>query len=67
MGVGVVLFILVLCCVIFRGVGFAGIPAFATWQASARDALSVMLVFTVISHFTFMKENFVRMMPASIP
>ncbi len=62
----VVLLILVLSWLIFRGLGFAGIPAFATWQASARDALSLMLVFTGISHFTFMKEDFVRMMPPSI-
>ena len=59
--------ILVLSCLIFRGLGFAGIPAFAAWQAPARDALSLMLVFTGVSHFTFMKEDFVRMMPPSIP
>ena len=63
----VVLLILVLSCLIFRGLGFAGMPAFANWQASARDALSLMLVFTGISLFTFMKEDFVRMMPPSIP
>jgi uncharacterized membrane protein len=63
----VVLLILVLSCLIFQGLGFAGIPAFANWQASARDALSLMLVFTGISHFRFMKEDFVRMMPPSIP
>jgi uncharacterized membrane protein len=63
----VVLLILVLSCLIFRGLGFAGIPALANWQASARDALSLMLVFTGISHFTFMKEDFVRMIPPSIP
>ena len=63
----VVLLILVLSCLIFRGLGFAGISAFATWQACARDALSLMLVFTGVSHFTFMKEDFVRMMPPSIP
>jgi uncharacterized membrane protein len=62
-----VLFILVLSCLILRGLGLAGIPAFATWQASARDALSVMLVVTGICHFTFMKEDFVRMIPPSIP
>jgi uncharacterized membrane protein len=62
-----VLLILVLSCLIFRGLGFAGIAAFASWQASARDALSLMLVFTGVSHFTFMKEDFVRMMPPSIP
>lgn len=63
----VVLFILLVSCLIFRGLGFAGFSAFATWQEAARDALSLMLVFTGVSHFTFMKEDFVRMMPVSIP
>lgn len=63
----VVLLILVLSCLVFRGLGLAGVSAFASWQASARDALSLMLVFTGISHFTFMKEDMVRMMPPSIP
>jgi uncharacterized membrane protein len=63
----VVLIILVLACLIFRGLGFAGVSALATWQASARDALSVMLVFTGVCHFTSMKEDFLRMMPSSIP
>lgn len=63
----VVLLILVLSCLIFRGLGFASIPAFASWQASARDALSLMLIFTGVSHFTFMTEDFVRMIPPSIP
>jgi len=62
-----VLLILVGACLIFRGLGFAGIAAFATWQASARDALSLMLVFTGASHFTSLKEDFVRMMPPAIP
>jgi uncharacterized membrane protein len=62
-----VLLIFVLSCLVFRGIGFAGVPAFGTWQASTRDALSLMLVFTGVSHFTFMKEDFVRMMPPSIP
>ena len=63
----IVLFILVLAFCIFRGLGFAGIAAFSSSQASARDALSLMLIFTGISHFTSMKEDFVRMMPPSIP
>lgn len=63
----VVLLILVLSCIIFRALGLAGIGAFGTWRASARDALSLMLVFTGVSHFTFMKEDFVRMMPPAIP
>jgi len=63
----VVLLILVFSCFVFRGLGFIGIAAFESWQACARDALSLMLVFTGISHFTFMKEDFVRMMPPLIP
>lgn len=63
----IVLLILVLSCLIFRGLGFAGIAIFASWQVSARDALGVMLVFTGVSHFTSMKEDFVRMMPSFIP
>lgn len=62
-----VLLILVVSCLIFRGLGFAGIAAFTSWHASARDALSLMLVLTGISHFTFMKEDMVRMMPPAIP
>lgn len=63
----VVLFILVISCLIFRGIGHAGVAAFGSWKASARDALSLMLIFTGISHFTFMKEDFVRMIPPSVP
>src|SRR3984957_15016191 len=63
----VVLLIFVFSCFVFRGLGAAGIAAFETWQACARDALSLMLVFAGISHFTSMKEDFVRMMPPSIP
>jgi uncharacterized membrane protein len=63
----VVLLVLVLSCLIFRGLGATVVPAFATWQASARDALSLMLVFTGVSHFTFMKDDFVRMIPPSLP
>jgi uncharacterized membrane protein len=62
-----VLSIFVVSCLVFRALGFAGVAAFASWQSSARDALSLMLVFTGASHFTFMKEDFVRMMPRAIP
>jgi uncharacterized membrane protein len=62
-----VLLILIVSCLIFRGLGLAGVAVFSTWQASARDALSLMLLVTGISHFTFMKEDFVRMMPPGMP
>jgi uncharacterized membrane protein len=63
----VVLLIFVVPCLVFRGLGFAGVHVFASWQSSARDALSLMLIFTGISHFTFMKKDMIRMMPPSIP
>jgi uncharacterized membrane protein len=63
----VTLLILVLSCFIFRGLGFGGISTFASWQTCARDGLSLMLVFTGVSHFTFMEKDFVRMIPPSIP
>jgi uncharacterized membrane protein len=63
----IVLLILVISGLIFRGLGYAGIAAFASWQASAGEALSVMLFFTGVSHFTSLKEDFIRMMPPSIP
>lgn len=63
----IVLFILVASCLIFRGLGLAGLAAFGTWEASARDALSLMLIFTGVSHFTFMKEDMARMIPPAIP
>lgn len=63
----IVLVIFALACLIFRALGFAGVPAFTTWQASARDALSLILVFAGVSHFTSMREDFLRMMPPWIP
>jgi hypothetical protein len=51
-----VLLILVFSCFVFRGLGFIGVAVFESWRACARDALSLMLVFTGISHFTFMKS-----------
>lgn len=63
----VVLLILIVSSLIFRGLGWTGIQAFGTWQDAARDGLSVMLLFTGVSHFTLMREDFIRMIPPSIP
>jgi uncharacterized membrane protein len=62
-----VLAVLFVSFLIFRILGFAGIAAFASWEASARDALAVMLFFTASAHFTSMKEDFVRMVPPWVP
>jgi len=58
-----VLAILIASFLIFRTLGFAGISLFASWHASARDALAVMLVFTGSGHFTTMRRDFIRMVP----
>jgi uncharacterized membrane protein len=62
-----VLFVLLGSLLIFRGLGAAGVETFATWVASTRYALAVMLLFTASAHFTRMKEDLVRMMPDWVP
>jgi uncharacterized membrane protein len=52
---------------IFRGVGALGVSAFATWHDTARYALATMFTFTGISHFTKLKDDMVKMMPAIFP
>ena len=63
----VVLLILIVAILIFRGLGFAGVHSLASWGAASRDGLAVMLLFTGITHFTPMKEDFIRMMPSWVP
>ena len=61
------LFVLILSLAVFRTLGLVGLPLFATWHASARWALAVMLFFTASAHFTSMKEDLVRMTPRWVP
>jgi len=62
-----VLIILVVSILVFRGLGLAGAPAFASWSADVRDGLAVMLLFTASPHFTPMKEDLIRMAPGWVP
>jgi uncharacterized membrane protein len=62
-----VLIVLVASILLFRGLGFAGAPAFASWSADVRDGLAVMLLFTGSAHFTPMKEDLIRMTPPWVP
>lgn len=62
-----VLLILAASILIFRGIGFAGVSALASWAAAARDGLAVTLLFTASAHFTPMKEDLIRMMPKWVP
>lgn len=63
----VVLLVLFGAWLVFRGVGAFGVAAFASWRASACFALAVMFVFTSIAHFTRMKHDMARMVPAIFP
>jgi len=62
-----VLFILAASILVFRGLGFAGVSAFASWPAAVRDGFAVMLLFTASAHFTSMKEDLIRMTPQWVP
>ena len=62
-----VLLILVASILIFRGLGYTGAPAFASWSADVRDGLAVMLLFTGTAHFGPTKEDLIRMTPRWVP
>ena len=62
-----VLAVLIISFLLFRTLGFAGISVFASWHASARDALAVMLFFTGSAHFTGMRRDLIRMTPPWVP
>jgi hypothetical protein len=62
-----VLAVLIVALLVFRTLGFVGVSALASWHASARDALAVMLFFTGSGHFTPMRRDFIRMTPPWVP
>ena len=63
----IVLVVLLLSLLIYRGIGALGVDALATWPAATRWALATMLVFTASAHFTKMKDDLVHMMPGWVP
>jgi uncharacterized membrane protein len=63
----VVLIVLLVSWLAFRGMGAAGVQALASWQDSARYALVVMFIFTATAHFNKMKHDLARMIPAYFP
>jgi uncharacterized membrane protein len=52
---------------LYRILGAAGVPLFATWIASARFALATMFAFTSVSHFAPMKKDLIAMVPPGLP
>lgn len=62
-----VLLILLVSVLIFRGLGALGVSMMATWMDSTRFALAVMFLFTSSAHFNKMRHDLARMMPAVVP
>jgi uncharacterized membrane protein len=63
----VVLGVLLVSLLLFRGLGVLGVDIFATWQVSAAWALAAMFGFTASAHFTKTKEDLVAMVPKAFP
>jgi uncharacterized membrane protein len=62
-----VLVVLLIAWAVLRAIGAAGVHALASWQHSACYALAVMFVFTATAHFSKMKHDLSRMIPAYFP
>jgi uncharacterized membrane protein len=61
------MFVLFASLLVFRGLGALGVSTFATWMDSTRAALAVMFLFTSTAHFSKMRHDLARMMPAVFP
>ena len=57
------LYVLITATAAFRIAGLLGVRSFRSFADCLRFGFAVMFVFTGISHFTSLKEDFVRMIP----
>lgn len=63
----IVLIVLLLSLMVFRGMGALGVEALASWPAATRFSLATTLLLTASAHFTKMKEDLIRMVPDWVP
>jgi uncharacterized membrane protein len=63
----IILFVLVASALLFRALGFFGVPFFATWRDSILCALTVMFCFTGIAHFGPTRTEIEKMVPPWVP
>ena len=63
----IVLAVLAVSWLLFRGLGMLGIKSMSSWVGALRYALAVMFLFTASAHFGSMKEDLIRMMPPWVP
>ncbi|MCL4245132.1 MAG: DoxX family membrane protein, partial [Candidatus Dadabacteria bacterium] len=57
------LYVLVIATAAFRIAGFLGVGIFRSFTDCLRYGFAVMFLFTGVSHFTSLKDDFVRMIP----
>lgn len=62
-----VVLILIFSLLFFRGLGALGVSIFDTWMAATPFALATMFLFTSTAHFSKMRHDLARMMPAIFP
>lgn len=63
----IVLVVLFGSWLILRGIGALGVSSLATWHDSVRYALTIMFVFTGVTHFNKMRHDLARMLPSFFP
>jgi uncharacterized membrane protein len=62
-----VMVVLIGSLLVFRALGAFGLRRFASWKDATRHALAAMFLFTASAHFTPMRHDMARMVPASVP
>jgi uncharacterized membrane protein len=63
----IVLIVLIGSALLFRALGFLGVPVFATWRDSTLCALAVMFCFTGLGHFGRIRTDIEKMVPPWVP
>lgn len=61
------LIVLAISTGVIRALGWFGVEAFSSWQSAVLYGLAVMFTFTAINHFTKVKEDMIKMVPANFP
>ncbi len=61
------LVVLVAVTLLLRMLGWAGVSAFAEWEAATRAGLAGMFLFTAAAHFNQMRDDLVAMVPTWVP
>ncbi|NBD25821.1 DoxX family protein [Paenibacillus glycinis] len=54
-------------CILFRILGFAGVPYLADWQHSLQAAVAAMLLLTASAHWGKRRPDLIRIVPRSLP